>query len=168
MGFASAVKVEEGIYFVNGHFVRNDAELLILDSYTNSPSAKVGFKITEDLVTPEEDSTLYDQARGFANFSAPGAHRLSVNLGLAKYDLDASTDSNFIQLISVKNGSVQRKIQPADYNIIEETLARRTFDESGDYVVEPFDTEVREYLQSNSNKGIYKIDEETGLVNGLT
>ena len=168
MGFASAVKVEEGIYFVNGHFVRNDAELLILDSYTNSPSAKVGFKITEDLVTPEEDSTLYDQARGFANFSAPGAHRLSVNLGLAKYDLDASTDSNFIQLISVKNGSVQRKIQPADYNIIEETLARRTFDESGDYVVEPFDTEVREYLQSNSNKGIYKKDEETGLVNGLT
>ena len=168
MGFASAVKVEEGIYFVNGHFVRNDAELLILDSYTNSPSAKVGFKITEDLVTPEEDSTLYDQARGFANFSAPGAHRLSVNLGLAKYDLDASTDSNFIQLISVKNGSVQRKIQPADYNIIEETLARRTFDESGDYVVEPFDTEVREYIQSDSNKGIYKKDEETGLVNGLT
>ena len=168
MGFASAIKVEEGIYFVNGHFVRNEAELLILDPYTNKPSAKVGFKITEDLITPEEDSTLYDQARGFANFSAPGAHRLSIGLGLVKYDLDATTDSNFIQLISVKNGSVQRKIQPADYNIIEETLARRTYDESGDYVVEPFDTEVREYLQSGSNKGIYKKNEETGLVNGLT
>ena len=82
MGFASAIKVEEGIYFVNGHFVRNEAELLILDPYTNKPSAKVGFKITEDLVTPEEDSTLYDQARGFVNFSAPGAYRLSIGLGL--------------------------------------------------------------------------------------
>ena len=28
MGFGSAVKVEEGIYFVNGYFVRNDEALL--------------------------------------------------------------------------------------------------------------------------------------------
>ena len=86
MGFASAVKVEEGIYFVNGHFVRNDEDLIILDPYTNSPSAKVGFKISESLATPEEDNTLYDQAKGFANFSAPGAHSLLIKLNLEKYD----------------------------------------------------------------------------------
>lgn len=168
MGFASAVKVEEGIYFVNGNFVRNSDGLIILDPYTNTPSAKVGFKISEGLVTPEEDGTLYDQARGFANFSAPGAHRLSINLELIKYDLNASTDSNFIQLLSVKNGAVQRKIKAADYNIIEETLARRTYDESGDYVVDSFPSEIREYYQRNGNRGIYARNEDTGLVNGLT
>ncbi len=168
MGFASAVQVEEGIYFVNGHFVRNESELLILEPYIDIPSAKVGFKITESLITPEEDSTLYDQARGFANFSAPGAHRLSISLGLIKYDLDASTDSNFIQLLSVKKGAVLRKIVQADYNIIEETLARRTYDESGDYVVEDFSTDIREYYQRNGNRGIYAKNVSTGLVNDLT
>ena len=168
MGFASAVQVEEGIYFVNGHFVRNATELLVLEPYINIPSAKVGFKITESLITPEEDSTLYDQARGFANFSAPGAHRLSISLGLIKYSLDASTDSNFIQLLTVKNGAVQKKIRQADYNIIEETLARRTYDESGDYVVQDFPTDLREYYQKNGNRGIHAKNATTGLVNGET
>jgi hypothetical protein len=168
MGYASAVKVEEGIYFINGHFVRNSQSLIILSPYNNTPSAKVGFKISEDLVSPEEDSTLYDQARGFANFSAPGAHRLKIDLNLEKYDLNASTDSNFIQLLSVKKGLVQRKIKPADYNIIEETLARRTYDESGDYVVDSFGAEVREYYQRSGNKGLYALNTDTNLVNGLS
>ena len=62
MGFASAVKVEEGVYFVNGYFVRNDEELFVIDPYYNAPSAKIGFKIEEKIVTPEEDPALYDNA----------------------------------------------------------------------------------------------------------
>ena len=49
MGFASAVKVEEGVYFVNGYFVRNDEELFVIDPYYNAPSAKIGFKIERRL-----------------------------------------------------------------------------------------------------------------------
>ena len=55
MGYASAVKVEEGIYFVNGYFVRNSAQLLVVDKYYDKPSAKIGFKITESVLTPEEE-----------------------------------------------------------------------------------------------------------------
>ena len=98
MGYASAVKVEEGIYFVNGYFVRNAAQLLIVNKYYDSPSAKVGFKIEEKIVTPEEDSSLYDNSIGSSNYSAPGAHRLSINLTLVSYDLDQKTDNNFIKL----------------------------------------------------------------------
>ena len=60
MGYGSAVKVEEGIYFINGYFVRNDEGLLVIDEYYDKPSAKVGFTIVEDIVTPEEDASLYD------------------------------------------------------------------------------------------------------------
>ena len=60
MGFASAVKVEEGIYFVNGYFVRNSSQLLVIDKYYDQPSAKVGFKIAESIVSSETDETLYD------------------------------------------------------------------------------------------------------------
>ena len=167
MGFCSAVKVEEGIYFVNGYFVRNDEQLLVIDPYYNSPSAKVGFLVNEDVVTPEEDSSLYDNAIGSSNFSAPGAHRLQITLDLKKYDLDAQTDKNFIQLLRVKRGVIQKKLVQADYSLLEQTLARRTYDESGDYVVDNFSVDIREYAQKENNNGLYAADSE-GNYNGLS
>ena len=167
MGYASAVKVEEGIYFVNGYFVRNDEELFIIDPYYNAPSSIVGFRVEESIVTPEEDPSLYDNAIGSSNYSAPGAHRLSIKLNLEKYDLSATTDKNFIKILTVKNGVIQKQIKPTDYTVLEETLARRTYDESGDYVVDRFDVSIREYLQSDGNNGLYAQGED-GLVNGLS
>ena len=166
MGFASGVKVEEGIYFVNGYFVRNDPQLIILEKYYDKPSAIVGFDVVESIVTPEQDASLYDNSRGFSNSSAPGAHRLSIILNLKVYGYKEQTDKNFIQLLNIKSGAIQRQIKQADYNLIESTLARRTYDESGDYVVKNFPLEVREYYQKNNNFGVYPKDTD-GLVNKL-
>ena len=165
MGFASAVKVEEGIYFVNGYFVRCDAELLVIDEYYNKPSAKVGFTIKEEIVTPEEDASLYDNAIGSSNYTAPGGHRLKISLVLKEFALNAITDKNFIQLLTVSRGVIQRKIESTDFSVLEQTLARRTFDESGDYVVDNFTVDVREWAQKDGNRGLYAID-AFGLYNG--
>ena len=167
LGFASAVKVEEGIYFVNGYFVRNDQQILVINKYYDKPSAKVGFKINETISTPEEDSTLYDNARGFSNFAAPGAHRLKIELELVKYGYFSLTDKNFIQLVLVKDGSIQKLVKATDYSLIEAAIARKTFDESGDYVVEPFPIQIREFYQNNDNLGFFTKDEDD-LVNGYT
>ena len=168
MGFCGAVEVQEGVYFVNGYFVRNEKQLLIIDKYYNKPSAKVGFTIEEDLIAPEEDASLYDNARGYSNSSAPGAHRLTINLNLVKFDYLASTDKNFIQLLQINKGQVERQVRSADYTLLEETLARRTYDESGDYVVEDFTYDIREYYQKNNNSGVFKLNNETGLVGEFT
>ena len=124
MGFGSAVKVEEGIYFVNGYFVRNSEQLLVIDEYYNKPSAKVGFTIKEDVVTPEEDASLYDNSIGSANYTAPGSHRLKITLELKEFALGAITDKNFIQLLSVSGGQIQSKISSTDFSVLEQTLAR--------------------------------------------
>ncbi len=166
MGYASAVQVEEGIYFVNGYFVRNSEELLLIDNYYDKPSAKVGFKISENLITAEQNSTLYDNASGSSNYSAPGAHRLQISLTLTKYELNEITDKNFIQLLSIKKGSIQSQVVQTDYSLVDQTLARRTYDESGDYVVDDFSINIREYYQQNGNLGVYPLD-DFGLVNGL-
>ncbi len=166
MGYAAAVKVEEGVYFVNGFFVRNSSSLIVVDGYNNTPSVKVGFKVTESLVSPEEDITLYDNAFGSSNYAAPGAHRLKVDLEVIKYGYDETPDKNFIQLLTVKNGVVQRQIKQADYSLLEKTLARRTYDESGDYVVDKFDIDVREFY-NNGNNGVYSLD-AAGTVNNIT
>ena len=168
MGFATGVQVQEGLYFVNGYFVRNQEQLIIVDKYYDKASAKVGFNITEEIVTPEQDSSLNDNSRGYSNSSAPGAHRFKISLELKIYDYDAITDKNFIQLISIKSGVVQKIIKQADYSLIENTLARRTYDESGDYIVKDFSLEVREYYQKNDNLGVYPKNTETNLVNNLT
>ena len=167
LGFASAIKVEEGIYFVNGYFVRNAEQLLVVEKYNDTPSAKIGFRISESLVTPEEDASLYDNARGFSNFSAPGAHRLKIDLELVKYGYYELTDKNFIQLLLVKSGVIQKQVKANDYSLVESVIARKTFDESGDYVVEPFPLQVREYYQTDDNLGFYAQGSD-GLVNGLT
>ena len=169
MGYASAVQVEEGVYFVNGYFVRNSADLIVVDGYSDNPSVKVGFKVTETLVTPEEDPTLYDNAFGSSNYAAPGAHRLKISLGLVRYSFEETPDKNFIQLLSIKNGVIQKQVRQAAYNTLENTLARRTYDESGDYVVDSFDFDIREFYQREGNRGVYAPG-VNGLIgpNGLT
>ena len=167
MGYGSAVKVEEGIYFINGYFVRNEEQLLVIEEYYDKPSAKVGFTIKETIVTPEEDPSLYDNAIGSSNFTAPGAHRLKITLELKEFALNAITDKNFIQLLTISSGVIKRKISSTDFSVLEQTLARRTFDESGDYVVDNFSIDIREWAQKDGNKGIYSVD-DFGLYNGIS
>ena len=172
MGYASAVKIQEGVYFVNGYFINNTEQLIVVDKYYSNPSVKVGFTISETISTPENDPSLYDNAKGYSNYSAPGAHRLKISLDLTVYPYDQKTDNNFIQLVSVKNGQIQNIIRQTTYSQVEETLARRTYDESGDYIVDNFTVDLREYYQSNvegkNNQGIYQLNSSTNKVNGKT
>lgn len=156
MGFGSAVTVREGIYFINGTLVRNNSETLILDKYNNSPSYKVGFVISEQLITPEEDFSLLDNAQGYSNFAAPGAHRLKLTVTLDKRELDAPEQKDFVQLLLIQAGFVNSTVENVQSNsIIQDLLARRTFDESGDYVVRDFSLTLRESLNDGSNNGVY-------------
>ena len=55
----------------------------------------------------------------------------------------------------VKNGTTEIKIDKTTLGRIEKTLARRTFDESGDYTVRPFQFEVKESVELNEFEGVY-------------
>ena len=82
VGTGSAAVVQKGIYYIRGTFVQCLQQSIILDKYENQPSYRIGFTTTESLVTPEEDASLYDNSIGSSNYSAPGAHRLSLKLSL--------------------------------------------------------------------------------------
>ena len=48
------------------------------------------------------------------------------------------------------------------YNLINDTLAKRTYDESGDYYVKPFEVFVKESLNDSiGNKGVYTSEQDT-------
>lgn len=151
----SAVKVEAGVYYIRGNFVECSEETLVISKYDSSTDFRVGFAITETLVTPEDQSTLLDNATGSSNFAAKGAHRLQISLALKKIDYSATADSNFVELAAYDGKALQRVVGTSAYNILEDTLARRTFDESGNYTVRPFHVTMKESATLNEEVGVF-------------
>ncbi len=151
----SAASVTEGIFFVHGFMCRTTAQTITLDKYSNTPSYRIGFNVIETLVTPEDDASLLDNAQGSSNYAAKGAHRFKITLTLVKKELTATDDTGFIELARVDNGNVVHRKKATEYSIVADMIARRTADESGDYVVKHFDIEPRENLNDGTNRGIY-------------
>lgn len=145
-GLSAIASIQTGFYFIKNLFVQVVAQSILLDKYSNIPSYKIGLDAIESIATSDSDESLLDASQGSPNFAAPGADRYKVELNLVKKVLDdSSNDANFIQLIVVKSGIISHKVVNTDYSILENTLARRTFDESGDYTVRNFPIDVREY-----------------------
>ena len=154
-GTGSSASVQKGVFYIRGSFVQTTAQTIVLDKYSNSPSYRVGFQVTESLSTPEEDSSLLDNATGSTNFAAKGAHRLKYSLTLTKKDIGSADDADFIELMTLRSGNVESMVRSTEYSVLEETLARRTFDESGDYIVRGFNLDLREHLDDGLNDGVF-------------
>ena len=150
-GVGSMATIEPGVYYVGGNFVYVEGQSIVLDKFSNTPSKRVGLLITEQIITPEDDESLLDNAQGSYNYAAPGADRYQVTLTLTALPLASTDDANFIELLRVDAGFIRRHVMYTEYSEIEKTLARRTYDESGSYTVRPFTIDVREHR--NNDRG---------------
>ena len=158
----SAASIDNGVFFVRGFFVDVSKETLILDYYTNTPSYRVGLKVTESIVNSKDDESLFDNAKGFTNFAAPGADRFKVSLSLTKKSLTDFNDTDFIEILRVDDGKIKKVVDKTVYNIIRDYIAERTFDESGHYTVDEFTLDVLESLNDRiDNDGLFLENETT-------
>ena len=158
----SSASINEGVYFVRGAFVRVPKQTIILDYYTNSPSYRVGLQVNEEIITAKDDSSLYDNAKGFTNFAAPGADRFKISLVLTKKLLSDTNDTDFIEILRVKDGAIKKLDIKSNYNIIKDYLAQRTYDESGDYTTTPFEIKIKNSLNDRlGNDGVFFDTEKT-------
>ena len=148
-----AFGVNEGVYFMRGSFVDVGTSLIILEPYNAEPSYRVGFDISEEIINSNDDSSLYDNAKGFTNFAAPGADRFKISVKLAKKALDDYEDTNFVELMRVDTGEIKKLQDTASYSEIKKYFARRTFDESGNYAVDPFRVNVQDSLNDEIGGG---------------
>jgi len=159
---AASFSISNGVYFIRGNFVNVHDETIILSQYDATPSGRIGLRIEEDILNADEDPTLADNSKGFNNYAAPGADRLKISASLYSKPLDDFNDSNFIELATVDNGTLtSQKVNP-EYNFINDELARRTYEESGDYTIKPFTITVRNSLNNGTgNNGIFSDGEST-------
>ena len=152
----SAATVRGGVFYTRGFFVRCEEQTILLDKYSNSPTYRIGLQVTESALSSTDDDSLLDNASGSSNENAPGANRLKIELTLVSKLLTGTQDiDNFIELSRVETGTITKQTSITAYNTLERTLARRTHDESGDYVTKPFQAQLREHFNSKLNNGIY-------------
>lgn len=128
-------------------------------------TSSVGFSIVDEVVEYSDDSALLDPSAGTSNFAAPGAdrYRMSLNLTQREYvpiagltgiseavnALDIVREENYFEILRVKEGQPQSVLSRTGYSSLADMLARRTYDESGNYIIGGFDIELLEHLKDS-------------------
>lgn len=111
----------------------------------------IGVKLIQKIITEVEDPTLRDPAQGYDNYNQPGAHRLKETVEVVANDPQSTPIFRF------KEGVLLRDEEKPQIDIIADILARRAFDESGNYLVngmeivdknKPTDNEVLVMVES--------------------
>ena len=167
-GQGSAFSLGDGIVYVNGVFLKHLSQTIILERYSTTPSYKVGLTITESTVNSDTDESLLDPALNSSNYFATGADRYKITTTLVKKELDDDNTDNFFLLYEIEDGETKNIFEKAQYSVIQDELANRTYEESGDYVVKPFLVRVREHLKTESNGGRYLANTDPAFVGTIS
>lgn len=158
-GYATRFTLEDGIIYLGGNFVRHVSSSIYISKYTNYPSGKVCVGLVEEIIDATEDEDLQDPAEGSYNFAAPGADRYKLSTDLIFVPEGTDVPENYYQIVSIVGGAVSRVQTSNIYSILGDNMARRTYDESGNYAVKPFPVLIREHLNVSGNNGLLTTDE---------
>ena len=150
---AAISSISAGIFYINKMFVPVNTHTFIsndaFESHSSDPAAglmnySIGLDIKEEVIDIRSDNSLGDNSLGTNNSRAEGADRLKVTATLISTPDATIPESNFIELIRIVDNKIIKKVDRTVYNILSEELARRTFDESGDYTIQPFTLDIKD------------------------
>jgi hypothetical protein len=144
LGNSFGLRSAPGVIFQKGHFLFAEEQLVIVSKYTNIPdNVSIGYLVEERIINSFQDISLLDNANGSFNQNAPGADRLKLIPVLTALPTDvADSDTTFFALSRYVNGNAVTLRDVSQYNALGEEIARRTYEESGDYVVRDFKTKI--------------------------
>lgn len=139
IGHGILAGISEGVYYVQEQFIFVPATSKIVSKYSDNISDDLGFVVSETIITADDDSRLYDNAGEVVNTASPGADRYKITVDLALRSSLVS-DENFVFVGTLQSGQIIQQVDTTEdaYNKIRDVIAKRTKEESGDYVVSPF------------------------------
>ena len=141
--------ISAGSFYIQGRFVFAKAQSIFVSKYSKTPTKDLGFKLEQDIVTIADDTALFDNQGAVPNEASPGADRWRIKLTLTTRD-QLAADENFVYITDIINGKIGQEVtQDNSYNVILDTLARRTKEESGNYIVQPYTAKFDALNDSN-------------------
>ena len=138
IGTGIRVSIAGGDYFTQGFFCHAKSQSLMASKYSNNYTGVVGFKVIQEIVTASDDDTLFDNQGAFPNVAAPGADRFRINLSIIDQANIGPLDTFVFVANIVKSAVVEQATGFNQYNKINDMVAQRTAEESGDYLVNPY------------------------------
>ncbi len=146
--------VDAGIYFVRGCMVATQRQYAARPIEDETFNGFVYFLVEEKYISSQTDSTLNDNASAASNFLNSGADRYQIVLTLkllTSSELSLATDA--VKLADIRSNEIYTQYNTIDQSgaALENTLARRTYEESGNYTVKAFDLELKELFGSDYN-----------------
>lgn len=170
VGNGYAFGVTGGVIYQKGYFLRVAPQKVIVSKYNQSPNAvSIGFKTREEIITSSIDTSLLDNALGSPNETAPGADRLKLVPELQVINSSsADADTEFFTLVEYSNGRPFRQNKTTQYNKINDEMARRTKEESGNYVTDKFIVSTASPSNSSVEANYYslKVDPGSAYIDG--
>jgi phosphoribosylformylglycinamidine synthase len=172
-GDAAGFEIGEGIIFQKGQFSKVFGQFIIVNPSSRDLSDyTVGFTSVEEVITEFVDESLYDNAffEGGNNLNAPGAHRLKVTpklIAVKKSEISQLPEgSEYLPLFEFnERGDITIKRTDPQYAALGNELARRTWEESGNYVVNDLFATISDV---DLDKGTFKYTITPGIayING--
>lgn len=172
-GDAAGFEIGEGIIFQKGQFSKVFGQFIIVNPSSRDLSDyTVGFTSVEEIITEFVDESLYDNAffEGGNNLNAPGAHRLKVTpklIAVKKNEIAQLPEgSEYLPLFEFnERGDITIKRTDPQYAALGNELARRTWEESGNYVVNDLFATISDV---DLEKGTFKYTVTPGIayING--
>lgn len=130
--------IQASDFYTQGHFVYVEKQEIVISAYEVDVDVDVGFNVIQDIVTVEDDVSLYDNQGAVPNLASPGADRYRIRLILTTKDAVANP-LDFLPFAQVKSGFIVKiKTGNNNYNEIEDRMAVRQYDTNGDFIVNPF------------------------------
>lgn len=165
VGFGYGLIVDEGIVYQKGYFSRVESQLVIVEKYSNTGFNKsVGFSTVESIVSSEVDTSLLDNATGTYNYTAPGADRLKLTPELIVLDkLEAEANVEFFPIVNFSEGSPYKHTKTTVYSTIGDVMAERTYEESGNYVIDSFNLNTKDSANTAKTANVFNIYVDPGL-----
>jgi len=149
-GSSFGLRSAPGVIYQRGHFLYAEEQLIIVSKYSDAPNdLSIGYAVEEKVINSFTDTSLLDNANGSFNQNAPGADRLKLVPILKSFSTaQAAVNADFFSLIRYSNGNSVVLRNVSQYNVLGDEMARRTFEESGDYVVRGFKPKI---IRKNGN-----------------
>lgn len=171
VGTGYAVTVNKGTIYQKGFFQRVEDQILVVSKYSNTPhEVVVGFQTEESIIDYNLDESLLDNAQGEPNYTAPGADRLQLKPSLVTLSkVEAESKNDFLNILEFTDGNPYRQSLQTEYNVIEKELAKRTFEENGNFVVDQFllSTTSPADFAKEANSFNMVVDPGTAYINGF-